>query len=227
MRPVLFAALLPLLPMAAAAEESPFRQVTVTGSARIEAAPDLATITAGVETQAEAAAGALSANSQAMTAIFATLDGQGIAKADIQTTRLSLDPVFEQREDGGSTSTITGYLASNMVTIRVREPGKLGAVVDALGANGVNRIYGIGFEIADPRPMLGKARVEAVSDAREKAEVLATSAGAKLGAVVSIQEGDFGGGPAPKRAQFDHAAPPIAGGTVELGTDVTVTYALD
>ena len=229
MRPVLFAALLPLLPMATAAtaEESPFRQVTVTGSARIEAAPDLATITAGVETQDEAAAGALAANSKAMTAIFATLDGQGIAKADIQTTRLSLDPVFEQREDGAQTSTITGYQASNMVTIRVREPGKLGAVVDALGAGGANRIYGIGFEIADPRPMLRKARVDAVDDAREKAEVLATSAGARLGAVVSIQEGDFGGGPAPKRAQFDMAATPIAGGTVELGTDITVTYALD
>jgi uncharacterized protein YggE len=227
MRPVLFAALLPLLPMAAAADDAPARRITVTGSARVEAAPDLASITAGIETQGEAAASALSDNSKAMATVFDTLEKLGIAKADIQTTRISLDPVFEQMDDGRTTSRITGYQASNMITIRVRETGKLGGVVDALGAGGVNRIYGIGFDIADPRPMLEKARVEAVADAREKAEVLAQSAGAVLGEVVVIEEGDFGGGPAPKRAQFDLAPAPIAEGTVEVGTDVTVTYALD
>lgn len=226
-RPVLFAALLPLMPVAALAQDGAARQITVTGSARVEAAPDLATITAGVETQAEAAAAALSANSQAMTEIFATLDKLGVAKADVQTTRLSLDPVFAQSDDGQTTPAITGYQASNMVTIRVRETGKLGAVVDALATSGVNRIYGIGFDIADPRPLLSQARADAVTDAREKAEVLARSAGAALGEVVSIREGDVGGGPGPMRAQFDMAATPVAGGTVEVGTDVTVTYALD
>ncbi|TPE47360.1 SIMPL domain-containing protein [Amaricoccus solimangrovi] len=232
MRPVLLAALLaaPLLPPLAAApavaeNAPPARIVTVTGSGRVSAAPDIATISGGVETQAPTAAGALSANSEAMGHVLAALEGLGVAKADIQTTRLSLDPVWDQPENGRAPGRITGYEAGNMVTITLRDTARLGAAIDAMSAGGANRIYGISFDIADPREQLDKARETAVKDARAKAETLARSAGVGLGEVLTIDESVRGGGPAPMRAQME-AAPPVSAGSVELGTDVTITYAL-
>ena len=82
-----------------AAQETP-RQITVTGSAEIEAVPDRATITAGVTTQAQTAAAALAANSEAMTAVFAALDGCEVAARDMQTSQLNLSPVYERKTSG-------------------------------------------------------------------------------------------------------------------------------
>ena len=72
------------------------RSIAVTGSAEVLAPPDLATISAGVQTQAGTAAQALAENATAMTEVFAELGGLGIARADMQTSQLSLDPVWEQ-----------------------------------------------------------------------------------------------------------------------------------
>lgn len=227
MRKLLFSALL-LLPMAALpalAGEPPARSITVTGSAQVSAAPDIATISGGVETEAATAAEALSANSEAMRQVLDALSGLGIAEADIQTTRLSLDPVWDQGEDRDAPR-ITAYRAGNMVTIVARETGQLGAVIDALGSGGANRIHGIGFDMSDPRAQLERAREEAVADARAKAETLARSAGVEVGEVLMIDETQGGGGgPAPMYARMEGAAP-IASGSVDVRAEVTITYSL-
>lgn len=209
-----------------AAEEHPLRQITVTGAATISATPDVATISGGVETQAPTAAEALRMNSDAMTKVLDALAKAGIAKADIQTTRLSLDPVWQQLEDGRQGNEVTGYAAGNMVTITVRDTGQLGGVIDAMAGAGGNRIYGIGFAVDDPRAQLGRAREEAVADARAKAETLAKSAGVTLGPVLRIDEGAPSGQPAPMRARMEMAAAPVSEGSIELGAEVTITYAL-
>ena len=106
--------------------EEPLRQVTVTGSAEVEAEPDLATVTAGVETRAATAAAALAANSETMTAVFAALDAAGIARRDLQTSELNLNPVYNSQRDGQDTPPqVVAYQASNMVTVRVRDVAKL------------------------------------------------------------------------------------------------------
>lgn len=231
MRKLLFAAflLLPAVAPVAAphalAEDLPARRIIVTGSAQVSAAPDVATISGGVETEAATAAEALRENSEAMRQILDALAGLGIAEADIQTTRLSLDPVWDQSEDR-DVPRVTGYRAGNMVTIIARQTGQLGAVIDAMGSGGANRIHGIGFDMADPRAQLARAREEAVADARAKAETLARSAGVELGEVLTIDETrSTGGGPIPMHARMESAAP-IASGSVDVRSEVTITYAL-
>ena len=229
MRPVLFAILFGLAPvtaLTAAADDLPARLITVTGAAKVSAAPDVATISGGVETQGATAAEALAENARAMTAVLDGLSKLGIAAADIQTTRLSLDPVFEQTDDGRRAPTVIGYTAGNMVSVTVRATAELGAVIDAMGAGGANRIDGIGFDIADPRALLETARENAVADARAKAETLTRSAGVELGEVLRIDEGARYDSPGPMRARLDLAAAPISAGSVEVGTEVTITYAL-
>lgn len=210
----------------ALAEPTP-RGLTVTGSATVDAVPDIATVTAGVETQAPTAADALKANGAAMTEVFAALKAAGVAEPDMQTSQLTLNPVFAP-DPGGSQAApqVVAYQASNMVTARVRDVARLGATIDALTTAGANRLFGVSFDVDEPTAVLDAARQQAVADARRKAEILAAAAGVKLGPVIAISEGG-GGGPIPLRARMDAAmAPPVAAGSVSLGADVTVVFGL-
>ncbi len=212
---------------AASAQTPPQRQLTVTGSAGVEAVPDLATVTAGVETQGATAAEALGANSGAMEDVLKALDAAKVERRDVQTSELSINPVLDNPQDG-SAPVVSGYQASNMVTVRVRDVAMLGTVVDAVTGAGANRLYGVSFDVADPGPVLDKARQQAVADARHKAELLATAAGVRLGAVLSMREGGGGGGPVPVFARADKApAPPVEAGTVTLSAEIEVVFALE
>ncbi|MFT3973183.1 MAG: SIMPL domain-containing protein [Amaricoccus sp.] len=203
------------------------REITVTGSATVDAAPDVATVTAGVETQAATAADALKQNSEAMTAVFAALKTAGIAEADTQTSQLTLTPVF-QSDPGSSPAApqVVAYQASNMVTVQVRDVTHLGGTIDTLTAAGANRLYGVSFDVDEPGAVLDTARQKAVADAQRKAALFAEAAGVRLGPVIAISEGG-GGGAVPFRAKMDMAmAAPVAAGSVSLGADVTVVFGL-
>jgi uncharacterized protein YggE len=220
-------AVLLALALAGAASAETQRQLTVTGSAQVEAVPDLASVTAGVETQGGTAAEALRANSAAMEGVLTALETAKVARADVQTSELSINPLLDNPQDG-SAPTVTGYQASNMVTVKVRDVATLGAIIDAVTGAGANRLYGVGFDVADPKPVLDEARQDAVADARHKAELFATAAGVKLGAVLSISEGGGGGGPIPVFARADMAkAAPVEAGTVSLSATVELVFALE
>lgn len=214
-------------PAALIAQETS-RQITVIGTGAVEAAPDTALVTAGVETQSEAAAEALAGANAAITSVFAVLEDAGVARPDIQTSQLSLEPVWQQPDDVVDVDPrVVGYRASNIVTIRVRAVDRLGAVIDALTRAGANRILGIAFEIADPRPLLEEARGLAIADARTKAAAMSEAAGVTLGPVHSIREVVTGGGPIP----FNKAALamdiPMAQGTVGLTAEVVAVFGLE
>ena len=229
MRLVALAVVLGLAAAPGLADET-VRQITVTGSAEAQAVPDLATITAGVETRAETAAAALSANSQAMTAVLAALDAGGVERRDVQTSQLSISPVYEPYQEGNQDGQkVAGYEAANMVTVRVRAIARLGETVDAVTTAGANRIYGVSFDVSDPKPALDTAREKAVADARSKAELFAKAAGVTLGPVVRIAEATQTGGPIMMRAEAmaDKAAPPVEQGTVSLQAQVEIVYGLE
>ena len=213
-----------------AAQEAPPRQITVTGVAEADAVPDLATVTAGVDTRAATAAEALAANSEAMTAVFAALDAAGIERRDLQTSQLNINPIYEPyREGAEEAQKVVGYEASNMVTVRVRAIDNLGEVIDELTKAGSNRLYGIGFEVSEPKAHLDAAREKAVADARGKADLFARAAGVTLGPVLAIRETEQIPGPIMMRAEaaMADAAPPVAEGTVTLQAQVEIIYGIE
>jgi uncharacterized protein len=196
--------------------------ITVTGTGTIQAAPDLATLMIGVTTQGETAAVALSANSDAVAAVTARLRASGIEARDMQTSNLSINPNWTSF-DSSSSPTIAGYVATNLLTIRVRDLGGLGAVLDAAVADGANTLNGLTFGMAKPEPALNEARKAAVADARARAELLVAAAGMKLGRVVTITEGGAWTDPAPM-FRDSAAAVPVQGGEVAMTASVTIQY---
>lgn len=210
----------------ALAEDHEAGTISVTGEGRAEAAPDLATVTLGVTTEGESAAAAMAANTSALNAVMQRLTDAGIEARDIQTSNLSLNPNWQPTEDG-TASRIVGYIASNMVTVRVREMEKVGPVLDAVVADGANTLNGISFGFQDEKPLLDRARTDAVQDARARAQLLANAAGVTLGRVLSITEGGAYAPPAPMyrmEAAADAASVPVSGGEVALVASVTMVY---
>jgi hypothetical protein len=204
--------------------------ISVSGEGTVSVPPDLAQIDAGVASDAKSAREAAEANNAAMGKVLAALKGAGIDEKDYQTSRLSLQPQYAPNRSGPQA--VTGYRASNRVTIKVRDLTKVAGVIDTLVAAGANDIGNVGFTVAQPSKLLDEAREKAVADARRKAEIYAKAAGVTLGAPLDITEG---GTPAPvfrskmmgAIAGGGLAAPvPIAQGEETLSVSVSITWAI-
>lgn len=213
------------------------RTISVTGTGKVSAAPDVADINIGVVTQGDAAAKALAANTEAMTAIQTLLKERGVAEKDVQTTGIDVQPVYSQQQrqpqqQADYTPRIVGYRVTNSVRITARDLKKLGAILDAVVQSGANQINGISFRIENPEKLLDVARKQAMADAKRKAEQLAGESGVIVGLPISIQES--GGMPIPmpkfggmRMAMAADAAPvPVAAGELDLSVSVSVVYDL-
>ena len=201
--------------------------ITVTGEGTVQVTPDMATISLGVTTDGSSAAEAMAANSKALQAVIDRLKSAGIEDRDLQTSNLSLNPNWVGY-DAGQTPKIAGYVASNMLSVRVRALDTLGTVLDASITDGANTLNGITFDLAAPRPAQDEARKAAVADAKARAELLTTAAGVKLGKIETIAESAGYGAPMPMfRDEFKAAsAVPVASGQIGMTASVTITYAI-
>jgi uncharacterized protein YggE len=123
--------------------------------------PDLATITAGVVTQAADAAGAMRENATRMDRVIAALKRASIADKDLRTASISLQPQYRYGEN--QPPVITGYQASNTVTVKFRDIGKAGSVLDALVATGANQINGPDLGLDNPAAAMDEARLDAIA----------------------------------------------------------------
>jgi hypothetical protein len=176
------------------------------------------------------AAEALSANSDAVAAMIARLKGAGIEDRDLQTSGLSLGPRYDYSNSSGEEPKITGYMAQNMVTVRIRAIDTVGAVLDGAVTDGANSLNGLTFGMQDSAALLDEARRRAVADAAHKAGLYAEAAGITLGPVISISEpvGDLQLVPMvmAEAAFAKGGAVPLATGEVNLSASVSIIYAI-
>lgn len=166
-------------------------RLDISASGEVTRVPDIARISAGVVSQAATAVAALSANSGRMAGVLAALKRAGIADRDVQTSSVSLSPQYRYVEN--QAPVLTGYQASNQVTIRFREIARSGAILDMLVREGANQIAGPSLEVERPGPALDEARVIAFRNARARADIYARAAGLRVARILSISEsgGDY------------------------------------
>jgi hypothetical protein len=195
--------------------------ITVSGNGTANATPDKASFDFGVTTNASTASEALSKNSQQAQAIIDALKKAGVDSSDIQTSQVSLWP--QTSNDG---TTITGYQASNTVTVSA-PVGKSGDLVDAAVGAGANNVNGPSLSVSDESTAYAAAMKKAVADAQSKAQAIAAASGLTLGGIVHISD-DGSSTPGPiAYAMADavgKAAPPIEAGSQQIQASVTVTY---
>ena len=220
---------------AAAQQTSPVAQaiagtrldITATGEAT--RVPDVAVINAGVVTRAATATAALQQNAGRMERVRTALKRAGIADRDIQTSNISLNP--EYRYADNQPPQLTGYTASNQVTVRFRDIATTGKILDALVAEGSNQISGPNLTIDQPEAALDEARTKALAVGRARAELYARSLGMRVVRLVAITEsGGNYGPPTPMpvmmdaRAQASYAK--IDPGEQKLSVSLGMTFEL-
>ena len=235
-KPFLPAALaLPLMTIAASAataqQQPPLPAVTpgatildVSAEGRVSRVPDLATIRAGVVTQAPSAAAALADNAARMARVVAALKAAGIADRDIATASVSLSPQY--RDGDNQPPVITGYQASNSVSVRFREVARAGKALDTLVAQGANQIDGPTLSLSNPDAALDEARTDAVARAKARADLYARAAGMQVVRVVSIAEAGEDAGTSPSPVMFRLRAQAAAPSTAVLPGETDVTARL-
>lgn len=224
---IAYLALFALFAPAARADAS-LPQFTVTGMGEIAQTPDRATLTLGVSHQAETAADALARMRNGAAAVFEALQPFELAARDLQTSQLTLNPQWERYavSSGGDRQRIAGYLASNLVTVRVRDLDQLGAIMDAVATAGANQFQGLQFGFAEPGPLMDQAREAAIADALRKARLMAEATGVKLGRVLSMREGGDMRPQMMAEASLARSAMPVAAGEVSLSASFSITYEL-
>lgn len=210
---------------AVAAPLMPPRTITVAGHGEVNGVPDSAFVSAGVTTQADSAAAALSGNAKAMSRVFGALKNAGVQDKNVQTTNFSVQPQYANNSEDQK---IVGYLVTNQVDVTLDHIANAGPIVDSLVAAGANRMNGISFTIHDPKPLLVQARASAVEDAIGKAQAYAKAAHVALGPILSISEAPIEQ-PRPlfaMQARIAAAPPPtpVAAGEQTVAADVTLVW---
>jgi uncharacterized protein YggE len=216
--------------------------VSVSGHGQVNVPPDTASVTIGIDVIQPTLAEAQEQATTQATAVIEALKGAGIADEDIQTAYFSVTILrdYDAAAAVGATpesentdpTQITGFEIVNQLQVTVRDPDKLGELLDEAATAGANSIYGVTFYVDDQTSAASEVRVEAVEDARTKAEELAAAAGLTLGSVVSIAEGTLSPMPPPVFAATSdemamaEAAVPVESGSSIVSVDVSMTFAL-
>ncbi len=202
--------------------------LTVSGSGQSHASPDEATVRLGVLAQATTAREAQDRVNRTAGAILEAIRKLGIAAERIQTSGLNLGPQYAQARSD-SPPRITGYQASNSVSVRIDDLAKVGPVIDAGLAAGANNLDGVEFGLRDDGAARAAALTDAVRSARGKAEALAAALRVRLVEIVEVAEGGVAiSQPQPFRGRAmmtaEAAATPVSAGQVGVDASVTVRW---
>ena len=162
-------------------------RLDISATGEVSRVPDVAIISAGVMTRSATATDAIAQNAARMERVRAALRRAGIADRDIQTTNVSLNPDY--RYEQNQPPILTGYQASNQVTVRFRDIRSTGRILDALVAEGANQINGPTLAIDKPEAALDEARTIAIATGRARAELYARALGMQVVRLVAVSEG--------------------------------------
>ena len=173
---------------APAATDTHRRTLTMAGTGEATTVPDQLAFDLEVGLMRPDLETALSDASGVMDRVLASLEDLGVAKVDVQTTGLSMYPVYDYHQY--SPPTIRGYRVSQRASVLVEELKQGGrAVSTAVDTGGpAVRVSNIRLRVGDPDAAMKKARDAAVAEARTKAEQYAAAAGQDLGKVVTLRE---------------------------------------
>jgi uncharacterized protein len=218
-----------LAPIAVSAQSQP-DVVVVSGEGLVKAAPDQAWVTLVAEHRARSSRDAQAQTAQAMTAIQQKLTAGGIAKDAIRTiaAELNLDAEWVNGRQVPK-----GYVARNIVEVRIDDVAKVGEVMDAAVASGATSVQGVRFDVKQRDSLERDALRRAAIDARARAEAAASGAGRAIDRVTRVEEPGTRPMPPPQpmmmmrqAAGAEQAQTPVVAGEIEIRAHVTLTATL-
>jgi uncharacterized protein YggE len=221
-------ALCALLPAAAGAATG--RTVAVTASATVKVPNDTAKVGFGVKRERTSRAAALQATAAGLRKVIATAKTfPGVGEGDVRTGRINVRPMQKGK--------VTVYRATEGAQVTLHEPSKAGELISKVLGAGATGISGPSFSVGNEEEAFAKVLATAFAKAKERATVLATQAGAKLGAALTIEEGegaefvgprtfDTTGSESGSATKAPPTPPPTTPGTSQVKATVHVIFEL-
>lgn len=200
-------------------------RVDVSAVGKVSRVPDLAIVSAGVQTMQPTATAAIEENAARMERVRSALRRAGIADKDIQTASINLNPEYRYSENRAPE--LVGYRASNTLNVRFRDLKRTGAILDALVREGANQINGPNLTLDKPDEAYDEARVKAIAAGRARAELYARTLGMRVVRILSISESGGYAAPPPMPVAMMEARSADAKTSIEPGSqDVQVNVAM-
>lgn len=220
--------------------------IVVSGKGEIEATPDIATISFTIRSSSA------DADTQKLQNDLANISGSvipkikalGIDEKDIKTENYSVNPKYGTQSCSGkvqsmiyppipcSNSVVTGYEASEMITVKVRDTKNVAKILSALAEGKITEVNGPSFDIDNVDKIKADARDMAIKDAKEKAKILGKSLGVHLEKIISFSEDNVGGAyPMMMKAvamdTSSNQSPNIEAGSQKVTSNVSITFEID
>lgn len=210
--------------------------ITVQGDSEVFAAPDIATVSFGVQATDKDVKSAQTKVEAIVSKAVGSLATVGVDKKDVQTTYYNANPQYEWSKcvdiNCVNNQKLVGYQVNETITVKIRNLDKVSDVLGVVGAAGVSDIQGPNFDIEDRDALMQKAREEAIKEAKDRAKVLANDLGVNLGRIVQFYD-NSSGGPMPYYATKSVAmdagestpvAPSIEQGQNRIYSSVSIVY---
>ncbi|MCR9267587.1 MAG: SIMPL domain-containing protein [Alphaproteobacteria bacterium] len=219
-------------PSALAQSEAALPSLNLSASAEVQMAPDYASVSSGVVSRAETAQQAVRENARTMDAVFSALRRAGVEPADMQTSQLSVSPVYaENRSNNQVQRDIIGYEVRNTVSATIRDTRQVGQVIDAMVSAGANNINSVSFGAEDTADALNEARRTAIANLMSKADLFAEAAGFELCGIRSMSENSYAPQPVYRERAYAmgamDSATPVAAGELTLTATVNASFCID
>ncbi len=195
--------------------------IVVTGRGSVEATPDEATVVLGVQSVRPTAREAQDQSSAVMDQIVRQILALGIPREKIHTTTIAL---YAQRKPGAESEEITGYAATNRITVTVDELRLVGRVIDMSVAAGANTLDGLTFGVRDLSAYRAQAFKIAVQDAQATASAIASAAGVSLFHLARIEEVGAVVGPRALGVEAAAVSTQVMPGMIPVAAEVRAVY---
>lgn len=204
------------------------QEISISGSGKIYAKPDVAILILGVEDKGAKISDIVKNNTDKMNKIIKDVKDSGVDEKDIQTTQYTITPEYNWTEVRGRI--FIGYSLTQQITVKVRDFEKIGSILDKATSDGANAVGDLQFTIDEPESVRAEARQKAIEEAKTKAATLANQSGLKIVKLINISEG-YDSYPQPLYAKGGgvmmesvSAVPDIQAGQMEINSTVILTY---
>ena len=211
--------------------------ISVAGKGEVFAMPDIAAFSFGVSETAKAVKDAQETVTNKMNGILSFLKETGINEKDTKTSYYNVSPKYEYREQvcysypcPSGKNTLVGYEVSHGVSVKIRDIQKVGDVLARVGALGATDISSTSFLVDKEEDLINNARIEAIKDAKEKADKLANELGVKIIRMTNYSESNNRPMPMYENMDMfygkggDSATPEIPSGENNIVMNVYITY---
>jgi uncharacterized protein YggE len=220
-------------------ELTPVNTITVSGEGEIYAKPDLSLIDLMVKTEAKTVAAAMELNSQKMNKVIEAVKAMEVVEGDLQTKTFNIYPRYEWQKSELSIfpegkRVLVGYEVQQELAVKIRNLTKIGSIIQGATEAGANQIGDLQLLVDKEETFKAQAREEAIQQAKEKAQSLASQLGVRLGQIINFQEQAatpyfmsrlYGATPALKESA-DVTIPEIEVGENKIRVEVGITYEL-